>query len=348
MTNAFAVRENGRFQGSSPSSWWARTALAARPDGGGRTIALMNHSIGGPVFAGPQVTPWICNPNASTPPLGDPIDAQCNAPTKVELLYRTLAGQFAPYDPASLRRRRPSSDDDGRRQTVPFIVQRVTGTPIAASTRSPCSSTRRSRSCRGRPHSRGATSSSTPSEAGAAPTTRSGARERPPGDAARARLRRREHEPQHVPAELQRRRLRRGGDDGEGDRHRAIRRDPVHDRHRRLGRHDAAAPASRELPGPPGRPDDEPRLPRPFRAGDGLARLPRADSTTSGRRARSQPGHAAAPPNPLFPTAASRLPVWGSNPRIRTTSAARRSSRSAPTGPSSCPARASAAACRPR
>ena len=28
----------------------------------------------------------------------------------------------------------------------------------------------------------------------------------------------------------------------------------------------------------------------------------------------TQPGHAAAPPNALFPTAASRLPVWGSNP----------------------------------
>ena len=39
------------------------------------------------------------------------------------------------------------------------------------------------------------------------------------------------------------------------------------------------------------------------------------DSTTSGRRSPLlNPGHATAPPNALFPTAASRLPVWGSNP----------------------------------
>ena len=57
-------------------------------------------------------------------------------------------------------------------------------------------------------------------------------------------------------------------------------------------------------------------------------------------------GHAAAPPNPLFPTPPSRLPVWGSNPRTRTTSAGRRCSSSAPTGPSSCRRPESRAACR--
>ena len=99
---------------------------ARRP--GGKRITITNHPIGGPVFAGPQVTPYACNPNVSTPPLGPALDAQCNAPTRVELLYRNAAGQFVAYDPAIRRGRaiQTTTTDSGR--TVPFIVERVTGT----------------------------------------------------------------------------------------------------------------------------------------------------------------------------------------------------------------------------
>ena len=77
------------------------------------------------------MTPFFCNPNVSNPPLGAAIDAQCNAPTKVELLYRNTAtpAQFAAYDPlnppaaAAIAQ---TTTDAGK--TVPFIVQRVTGT----------------------------------------------------------------------------------------------------------------------------------------------------------------------------------------------------------------------------
>jgi len=128
VTDDFALRENGRYEGLLTGLTVGKNTLVARGQSeSGRLLAITNHPIGGPIFAGPQVTPWICNPNASSPPLGDPVDAQCNAPTKVELLYRNAAGQFAPYDPSQ-----PPADvqqtttDAGR--TVPFIVQRVTGT----------------------------------------------------------------------------------------------------------------------------------------------------------------------------------------------------------------------------
>ena len=49
----------------------------------GKRLTLTNHPIGGPIFSGPQVTPYACNPNASNPPLGPAVDAQCNAPTRV-------------------------------------------------------------------------------------------------------------------------------------------------------------------------------------------------------------------------------------------------------------------------
>ena len=44
--------------------------MARGPRGPGRVITITNHPIGGPVFAGPQVTPYYCNPNASKGPLG--------------------------------------------------------------------------------------------------------------------------------------------------------------------------------------------------------------------------------------------------------------------------------------
>jgi hypothetical protein len=130
VTSAFAVRENGRFQGLVTGLAVGENVLSARlPDGSGRTLALTNHPIGGPIFAGPQVTPWICNPSASTPPLGDAADEQCNAQTKVELLYRTPAGQFVAYDPAAPPAPaaiQPTTTDSGK--SVPFVVERVTGT----------------------------------------------------------------------------------------------------------------------------------------------------------------------------------------------------------------------------
>jgi Tannase-like family of unknown function (DUF6351) len=132
VTDAFAVRENGHYEGLVVGLAVGSNVLVARPEGGvGRLIRIRNHAIGGPVFAGPQVTPFFCNPNVSNPPLGPAIDAQCNAPTKVELLYRNTAtpAQFLPYDPVSppaASAIAQTTTDTGK--TVPFIVQRVTGT----------------------------------------------------------------------------------------------------------------------------------------------------------------------------------------------------------------------------
>ena len=145
ITNAFAVRENGQYEGLVTGLSVGKNVLVARPAPSrhhgkskheneiviGRQITIRNHPIGGPVFAGPQVTPFFCNPNASNPPLGAAIDAQCNAPTKVELLYRNTAtpAQFVAYDPANpppAALIAQTTTDAGK--TVPFIVQRVTGT----------------------------------------------------------------------------------------------------------------------------------------------------------------------------------------------------------------------------
>ncbi len=131
ITGVFALRPDGRYAGLVTGLAEGDNLLRARlPDGSGHEVTLRNHPIGGPVFSGEQIQPWLCRTqNQNNPSLGAAIDDKCNAPTVVELFYRNLSNQFVAYNPASP----PAPDqvqqtttDQGK--TVPFIVQRVTGT----------------------------------------------------------------------------------------------------------------------------------------------------------------------------------------------------------------------------
>src|SRR4051812_31174219 len=90
---------------------------ATLDDGRGARITITNHPIGGPVFAGAQVQPWICQSGAK--------DAQCNRPTVVSYQYMDASsGTFSSYDPKNP----PASSsiattttDEGKK--VPYIVR---------------------------------------------------------------------------------------------------------------------------------------------------------------------------------------------------------------------------------
>src|SRR4051794_22725829 len=69
----------------------ANVVTATLDDGRGARITITNHPIGGPVFAGAQVQPWICQSGAK--------DAQCNRPTTVSYQYKDSSGNFNAYDP---------------------------------------------------------------------------------------------------------------------------------------------------------------------------------------------------------------------------------------------------------
>jgi hypothetical protein len=93
-------------------------AVTARlSDGRGARITITNHPIGGPVFAGPQVQPWTCQPEAR--------DAQCNRPTKVSYVYKSAStGSFTSYDPKSPPAESEiaiTTTDQGRK--VPYVVR---------------------------------------------------------------------------------------------------------------------------------------------------------------------------------------------------------------------------------
>src|SRR5581483_2430233 len=135
ITEAFAVRPNGRYEGLVTGLVDGANKLTATMTGAAGAITITNHPIGGPVFAGPQVQPWVCQAGAK--------DKQCNAPTRLAYQYKPayaanggvgfagLGGgvsSFRDYDPAN-----PPPDgliartttDQG--VTVPYIVRVETG-----------------------------------------------------------------------------------------------------------------------------------------------------------------------------------------------------------------------------
>jgi hypothetical protein len=127
VTGAFAVRPNGRYLGVVSGLAIGDNILTARAPGfRGARIRITNHPIGGPVFSGEQIQPWLCTTQSNG--LEPPADAQCNATTVYEFFYRPRGGSgFLPYDPAN-----PPGDvamtttDQGR--TVPYVIRQETGT----------------------------------------------------------------------------------------------------------------------------------------------------------------------------------------------------------------------------
>jgi Tannase-like family of unknown function (DUF6351) len=115
ITSDFALRPNGRYEGLVTGLVNGSNTLS----GGGATVTILNHPIGGPVIAGPQVQPWVCQNGSQDP--------QCNAPTTYTYEYKSsLTGQLQTYDPSN-----PPPDvattttDQG--VTVPFIIRIETG-----------------------------------------------------------------------------------------------------------------------------------------------------------------------------------------------------------------------------
>ena len=88
VTGAFAVRANGRVvKGLAIGD----NLLTARASGvRGAQIRITNHPIGGPVFSGEQILPWLCTTQGNG--LGPSDDAQCNATTVHEFFYRPRVG----------------------------------------------------------------------------------------------------------------------------------------------------------------------------------------------------------------------------------------------------------------
>jgi Tannase-like family of unknown function (DUF6351) len=64
-TREFAVRPSGRFEALVTGLKDGPNVLTATAQGArGARITITSHPLGGPVFAGPQLPAWKCEPGA--------------------------------------------------------------------------------------------------------------------------------------------------------------------------------------------------------------------------------------------------------------------------------------------
>lgn len=122
VRSQFALRPGGQFEGLlSGLVNGPNTVQATLPDGTATTATIVDHPIGGPIFSGPQVQPWVCQAGAT--------DAQCDAPTTYAFVYKdAVAGQFESYDPTNpppAQAIATTTTDNGT--TLPYIVRVETG-----------------------------------------------------------------------------------------------------------------------------------------------------------------------------------------------------------------------------
>jgi hypothetical protein len=122
LTRKFVAESNGQLEALVTGLALGSNTLQATVPGGWATkITLVDHPNTGPIFAGPQLEPWICEAGATDP--------HCDKPTTFSYLYMSTNpadSGFQTYNPAA-----PPSD--------------VAETTTDTSTRSPSSISRASR-----------------------------------------------------------------------------------------------------------------------------------------------------------------------------------------------------------
>src|SRR5215217_7482218 len=65
VSDQFAMRPNGRFEGLLTGLRIGRNVVTATAGKKTGTLTITNHPNGGPVFSGPQVQPWVCQSGAA-------------------------------------------------------------------------------------------------------------------------------------------------------------------------------------------------------------------------------------------------------------------------------------------
>jgi hypothetical protein len=134
VTGQFAQRPNGKFEALLGGLRNGVNYVVARiPGGYGARLRIVNHPIGGPIFSGPQIQPWLCQTGAK--------DKQCDQDPTFSYYYVPAgtgsggsntagsgAGSFQPYDPSNpppASAVATTTTTDG--VTVPFIIRQETG-----------------------------------------------------------------------------------------------------------------------------------------------------------------------------------------------------------------------------
>ena len=115
VTDIFVAVSRWRREGLLTGLSVGRNVLSVRlPDGSGARLVITNHPSGGPVFSGPQLQPWTCEPGA--------MDRQCDKPPTYTYYYKSSdplnSGLSAVRPVASGGRCRNDHDPDRRHRPV--------------------------------------------------------------------------------------------------------------------------------------------------------------------------------------------------------------------------------------
>jgi hypothetical protein len=106
-----------------------RNSLVAKAGSSSATLELTNYPITGPIVSGEHLKPFTCLTVESG--LGEPLDADCSARTKVEYFYRpnaTPEGSFIPLADPTGRPSELAQTTTSHGKTVPYIVRLESGT----------------------------------------------------------------------------------------------------------------------------------------------------------------------------------------------------------------------------
>lgn len=128
VTDESGVRPNGRYMGVVAGLRPGTNELVARvARNSAAKLTITNFSKQGPIFAGEQVRPWICETQHYG--LGPASGNACVASTRYDYFYKSTAtNQFEVYDPASPPAGAlvaKTTTDQGK--TVPYVVRRERG-----------------------------------------------------------------------------------------------------------------------------------------------------------------------------------------------------------------------------
>jgi hypothetical protein len=122
ITRDFGRRTGGDYAGLVTGLRRGRNVLRALlPNGSGARLVLTDHPTSGPLFSGPQIEPWTCQPTA--------VDRGCDQPPAYSFLYKSTDPRkraLQPYDPADPPNDVATTTTD-RGVRVPFIVRVETG-----------------------------------------------------------------------------------------------------------------------------------------------------------------------------------------------------------------------------
>jgi hypothetical protein len=123
VSSEFAMRPNGSFEGLlRPLKLGANVVQARALHAKKAKLSIVDHAIGGPVTAGPQIQPWRCK-NAH------PTDARCDEAPTYSYEYKNAAtGQLEAYEPTKPPEAAPiASTTTENGTTLPFIIRVETG-----------------------------------------------------------------------------------------------------------------------------------------------------------------------------------------------------------------------------